>query len=773
MSSNPALYRYIKYIGGNILDASNVTLLQTILEGRAAGGDTAVNLLPSLAELYSQGALLNGVFNITGTSIVFTHANSSFDIFALINDRFESLGSTVTISGSQPASGADNPLYLNWSWDIKTNSDDPTFTDGVTGEPTIQAGQLSIDVSWVDTSGVALNPSTQFAKNTTPIILAHFNMSVPAVVTVTYVNGALPYVQGNTKQAGIVLLTDDTGIAPGNTDARLSDQRVPQDHSVTDVKVKDLISSGFNSTSLPAWAAITAYTVGTQIVDSNGNIETVVNTSGTGTSGGSAPTWNVSLGGQTIDNPGANQVVWVNGGTAATVKYDPATVNQGGVFTDHIIYTTLKEKLTDFLDTVNTSIENTLIALGNHIGKPLGSSSTHPFPTALQVGAAPSSHVGQPLGLGTSHPALVNSDTGGFVAQEVTPSVSGDAYALSSSTSVRKAAITHSGDVFSLLANAFNANGGNGTGGTAVNTGALGLISLIAAVVAEHVNYKTHGNNNPHNLNAADIGSVDAAFVDQQVSSIIDDVTAYTDAKTNISVRVVTTAGPSFPVSVSNPSGGAQIGQSTMSHNAPGTTATQFGFTSATITYVIITIGNAFELAFGFGTYATGQQVALPEVSGWSGSNFFCTGSIAYATWISYDTRGQQIKCFIPNNTRVVAMAQAADSAQNFVFNGIADVTAIAWRNIAPPPTIISSFDSTAGTFNAGHVGDTVEISGRNFGATQGGSTVQFNGTPVVTYSSWSSNKLIVVVPVGATTGTITVTVSPNTATSPFVFTIT
>ena len=65
MSSNPALYRYIQYIGGNILDASNVTLLQTILEGRSA---QTVNLLPSLAQLYQQGTLLNGTFVISGSS---------------------------------------------------------------------------------------------------------------------------------------------------------------------------------------------------------------------------------------------------------------------------------------------------------------------------------------------------------------------------------------------------------------------------------------------------------------------------------------------------------------------------------------------------------------------------------------------------------------------------------------------------------------------------------------------------------------------------------
>lgn len=769
MPSNPSLYRFIDFIGGNILDASNVSLLQTEL-GRLG--------LQGLGQLYNQGTLLNAIFNITGSSIVFTKANSSFHVFAFINGQFEDLGSTISISGIQPVAGSNNLLYLNWSWDIKTSADDSTFVDGVTAEPTIEAGQLSIDVSWTDTSGVPINLGTQFGKNTSPIIIAHFDMSGSPVVA-TYINGVAPYADGNPNQAGFVRLTDNSGLAPGNTDSRLSDQRTPLDLSVTDTKVKNLISSGFNSTSLPGWIANHVYSVASQIVDSNGNVETVVSVAGTGTSQTPlAPTWNLSLGGQTIDNAGANQVVWVNGGTASTVKYDPATPSQGGVFTDHIIYSTLKEKLTDFLDTVNTSIENTLIALGNHIGKPLGSSLTHPFPTALQVGAAPASHVGQSLGLGTSHPANVNSNTGGFTVTETSPTVSGDAVLLSDSSSARKAAITHSGDMFSVLANAANAQGGNGTNGTAVNTGTLGLMSLIALVLAEHVNYKSHGNNNPHHLNAADIGSVDAAFVDQQVQSIVDDVTAYTDAKTNISVRVVTTPGATFTSVGSAPSGvnagpSSISGSVTLPLSPAGTAATLFPLGSSTITYVIVTIGNAFEIAFGYGSYSDGQQVALPEPTGWSSANFFCVGSIEWLYDQFYDTRSSIFKCYIPANTRIVSMAQSFNGTQNFVFHGIAGVQAISWRNIAPPPTIISSFDSTAGTFNAGHVGDSVTITGRNFGSTQSGSVVKFNGTPVVTYSSWASNSLIVVVPVGATTGTITVQVGVNTATSPFVFTIT
>ena len=49
-------------------------------------------------------------------------------------------------------------------------------------------------------------------------------------------------------------------------------------------------------------------------------------------------------------------------------------------------------------------------------------------------------------------------------------------------------------------------------------------------------------------------------------------------------------------------------------------------------------------------------------------------------------------------------------------------------------------------------------ITGTNFGATQGTSTVTFNGT-AATATSWSATSIAVTVPSGATTGNVVVTV--------------
>ncbi len=73
----------------------------------------------------------------------------------------------------------------------------------------------------------------------------------------------------------------------------------------------------------------------------------------------------------------------------------------------------------------------------------------------------------------------------------------------------------------------------------------------------------------------------------------------------------------------------------------------------------------------------------------------------------------------------------------------------------APPPTgpALSSL-----SISAGPVGTAVTITGVNFGATQGASTVTFNGTTAQP-TAWGANSISVPAPRGATTGNVVVTV--------------
>jgi RHS repeat-associated protein len=71
----------------------------------------------------------------------------------------------------------------------------------------------------------------------------------------------------------------------------------------------------------------------------------------------------------------------------------------------------------------------------------------------------------------------------------------------------------------------------------------------------------------------------------------------------------------------------------------------------------------------------------------------------------------------------------------------------------AAAPTI-TSLSPTSGA-----VGASVTITGTNFGATQGSSTVTFNTTNATSITSWSATSIVVTVPAGATTGSVSVTV--------------
>jgi len=80
------------------------------------------------------------------------------------------------------------------------------------------------------------------------------------------------------------------------------------------------------------------------------------------------------------------------------------------------------------------------------------------------------------------------------------------------------------------------------------------------------------------------------------------------------------------------------------------------------------------------------------------------------------------------------------------------DLTAIVTGGGVAPT--VSSLSSSSGA-----VGSTVTITGTNFGACQGGSTITFNGT-LATPTNWSDTSITVPVPAGATTGNVVVTVN-------------
>ena len=75
--------------------------------------------------------------------------------------------------------------------------------------------------------------------------------------------------------------------------------------------------------------------------------------------------------------------------------------------------------------------------------------------------------------------------------------------------------------------------------------------------------------------------------------------------------------------------------------------------------------------------------------------------------------------------------------------------------NEPPPAPVISGLqpDSAA-------VGDVIRVLGSHFGATRSGSTVSIGGVPALSYPSWSSSEIRTIVPPGASSGMVVVSVN-------------
>ncbi len=104
------------------------------------------------------------------------------------------------------------------------------------------------------------------------------------------------------------------------------------------------------------------------------------------------------------------------------------------------------------------------------------------------------------------------------------------------------------------------------------------------------------------------------------------------------------------------------------------------------------------------------------------------------------------------SNTQILVPVPAGATTGNVVVS-ISGIVSNGINFTVTLPPSITSLSPTSGL-----VGTSVTISGTNFGATQGTSTVTFNGTPA-TPTSWSAPSIVVPVPNGATTGNVVVTV--------------
>ena len=202
-----------------------------------------------------------------------------------------------------------------------------------------------------------------------------------------------------------------------------------------------------------------------------------------------------------------------------------------------------------------------------------------------------------------------------------------------------------------------------------------------------------------------------------------------------------------------------------------GTLATPATWSAASITVavpagattgnVVVTVGRWASKGLSFTVTAPAQPTptltALSPVTGPVGTAITITGTNFGVT------QGASLVTF--NGTRAtpttwsataIAVPVPAGATTGNVVVTVGGMTsnALPFTVTAPTPTpTLTALSPTSGL-----VGTAITITGSNFGALQAASTVTFNGTPA-TSTTWSSTKITVPVPVGATTGNVVVKV--------------
>jgi hypothetical protein len=181
----------------------------------------------------------------------------------------------------------------------------------------------------------------------------------------------------------------------------------------------------------------------------------------------------------------------------------------------------------------------------------------------------------------------------------------------------------------------------------------------------------------------------------------------------------------SITIAVTNPDGSSSGSSSTGSTFSVGVPTIASTFPTS------VTAGSAgFALAVNGTNFASGASVL------W--------GSTALTTTLVSST---QLMAAVP------ASLIATTGTVTLTVNDSAGTSSGATFTIVDSAPLISSLNTSSG-----RIGSSVTINGSNFGSTQG--TVTFNGTPATSVTYWSSTSIVAVVPSGATTGNIVVTVN-------------
>ena len=207
---------------------------------------------------------------------------------------------------------------------------------------------------------------------------------------------------------------------------------------------------------------------------------------------------------------------------------------------------------------------------------------------------------------------------------------------------------------------------------------------------------------------------------------------------------------------------GSPQGTSTVKFNGTAATASAWTATSITVTVpngaatgnVVVTVGGLASGGSAFTVLPSPSITSLGSPSGSIGSSLTITGTNFGAS------QGTSTVNF--NGTSAGnATAWSATSITVNVPSGATSGNVVVTVNGGPSNGVaftVAPFITNLSR-SSGAVGTAVTITGLNFGATQGASTVAFNGTVATTVTAWSAISITANVPTGATTGSVVVTV--------------
>ncbi len=227
-------------------------------------------------------------------------------------------------------------------------------------------------------------------------------------------------------------------------------------------------------------------------------------------------------------------------------------------------------------------------------------------------------------------------------------------------------------------------------------------------------------------------------------------------------------------VTISGTNFGTSQGTNSVAFNGIPVTATSWAATSITAQVPVTTTGNVVVTVSGVSSNGVNFTLLPPSItsinptSGSVGTSVTITGSgfgssqqaggVGFNGLGAFPTSWSATSIVVPVPTGATS-GNVVASVAGMASNGVS-------FTVTPPPPNITSLNPTSGA-----VGTSVTIAGTNFSATQGTSTVTFNGA-AGTPTTWSATSITVPVPTGATTGNVVVTVAGQ-ASNGVAFTVT